>query len=100
MEMVEIKAKVPKSADELAKAVGALMELADKQLEDGFQPGTDVTALVIAAFANLVPAVGAAKALPGDTSGAPLGVAHAVTHELLLSLRKMRGEPLDTAVEP
>lgn len=52
---------VDEKVHELFAKLKGFVEIAEKQLSDGFQAGEDVPALVLGAYQNLLPAVAGAK---------------------------------------
>lgn len=57
MEKIQVKVQAPKETWELGEGVVALLKALKDSLDDGFQPGEDIPALVAAAVTHLGEAV-------------------------------------------
>jgi hypothetical protein len=57
MELKKIEISVPKESYELAKGIQAVVEAVVVAVKDGFQPGQDIPAIVVAAVSALPAAV-------------------------------------------
>ncbi len=75
---MELKVEVPKESYELAQAVVAVVKSVKDALADGFQPGQDLPAVVIAAFGQLSGAVQGLDKLDDELKASPVGVAKAL----------------------
>lgn len=57
MAKVKVEVEVSKEASELANAVAGIVKATRVALKDGFQPGTDIPAVVVQALALLPDAI-------------------------------------------
>lgn len=68
METVKVELEVSKEAYELGKGLSALMINIKKSLADGFQPGSDLPAIVTGSLSSLFSAVQGAEKIGSEAS--------------------------------
>src|SRR6478752_5205673 len=66
MEKVEVKYMLPKETLELKDGLVKFVAAVKKSLDDGFQPGQDLPAMLTSAMTDLVPAVYGVQKLPEE----------------------------------
>lgn len=72
MEMKEFKTQYPKETMEVGEALAETLNATAKALEDGWQPGTDIPAIVIAPIGKLGQALDGMKNIPEEFSVKPV----------------------------
>lgn len=77
MEYVEVTLKLPKESLELAKGTKAFLLALKKAVDDGFQVGADVPAIISAAISDLVPAMEGSSGIAAEAAADPVGVGQA-----------------------
>lgn len=68
MSKVTVQVEISKSADTIGHGLYNLVVAAKNAMADGWQPGRDVPALVMAAAGELMTIVGAIGSIPGDVT--------------------------------
>lgn len=71
---VEVKVLVPKETYELEQGIVKFVAACKAALDDGFQPGQDLPALLTAAIASLLPAIDGVQKLPAEAVGDVAGM--------------------------
>lgn len=73
MEKMKLEVEVPKEMHELMLGIAKIVKASKLALKDGFQPGQDLPAVLVAAVAELPAMVGGLDKLPeeakSDTAG-------------------------------
>lgn len=96
--MVEYKKhelEVPKETYEIGEALSSMVSATAKALEDGWQPGQDIPAILVSPVSKLGAALDGIQKVPGEFIEAPvrsvMGIIAPIaksSEELLKSLRK------------
>jgi hypothetical protein len=66
MSKVSVQVEVEKEVYDLLGSVARFVGAVKEALKDGFQPGSDIPAVVLAAYQDLLPAVQLVGQIPGD----------------------------------
>jgi len=66
MSKAQVQVEVEKEVYDLLSAVAKFVAAAKQSLKDGFQAGSDIPAIVLAAYQDLLPAVQLIGQVPGD----------------------------------
>jgi hypothetical protein len=61
---VEVKVPVSKESYELMQGIAGFLKVVKTALKDGWQPGSDIPAVMVGAMATLVPAMQGVEKLP------------------------------------
>jgi hypothetical protein len=89
MEMVKYEVQSPKEIHELGVAIGNLIGVISLCLEDGFQPISDVPAVVIAAVKELSTAVNGVQEIPREVLTEPVLSVLGVVNPVAVSVRQL-----------
>lgn len=66
MDVVKVELEASKETYELCEGIGAVTKAVKEALADGWQPGTDMPAIITAAITNLVPAMQGVEKIPAE----------------------------------
>lgn len=66
MSQIEVSVPVAKEAYELGLGISDFVQAVKTAVADGWQPGQDIPAILVAAFEKLVPAVQGADQIPSE----------------------------------
>ena len=93
MEKIKVELMVPKEIHEAGQVLGEIIVAAKEALKDGFQPGADLPALLVAAVSKLPKAIDGIDKLPSEAVGDPVGVAESLVVNISAVVRSLLDKP-------
>lgn len=93
MEKVKVELEVPKEIHEAGQVLGEIIIAAKEALKDGFQPGTDLPALLVAAVSKLPKAIDGIDKLPAEAVADPVGVAESLALNVSMVVKALLAKP-------